>query len=44
MSRWAPRDAFFAKGRLRSLLESIAVRVILNDKVGLMGAARYATR
>jgi glucokinase len=36
-------DAFFAKGRLRPLLEGIAVRVILNDKVGLMGAARYAS-
>ena len=37
-------EAFFAKGRMRPLLEVMAVRVILNDKVGLMGAARYASR
>jgi glucokinase len=37
-------EAFFAKGRMRPLLEGMAVRVILNDKVGLMGAARYASR
>jgi glucokinase len=36
--------AFFAKGRMRPLLEGMAVRLILNDKVGLMGAARYASR
>jgi glucokinase len=34
--------AFLDKGRMRSLLESIPVRVITNDKVGLLGAARYA--
>jgi glucokinase len=37
-------EAFFAKGRMRPLLETMAVRVILNDKVGLLGAARYASR
>jgi glucokinase len=37
-------EAFFAKGRMRPLLEGMAVRVILNDKAGLIGAARYATR
>ncbi|MGH7359220.1 MAG: glucokinase, partial [Candidatus Rokuibacteriota bacterium] len=37
-------EAFFAKGRMRPLLERMAVRVVLNDKVGLMGAARYALR
>jgi glucokinase len=37
-------EAFFAKGRMRPLLEGMLVRVILNDKVGLMGAARYASR
>jgi len=35
-------DAFVHKGRLRPLLESIPVRVILNDKAALFGAARYA--
>jgi glucokinase len=37
-------EAFFAKGRMRRVLEGMAVRVILNDKVGLIGAARYAIR
>jgi glucokinase len=37
-------EAFFAKGRMRPLLEGMAVRVILNDKVGLIGAARHASR
>ena len=36
-------EAFVAKGRMRPVLEGMAVRVILNDKVGLMGAARYAS-
>jgi glucokinase len=35
--------AFTAKGRLRPLLEAMPVRVILNDKTALLGAARYAT-
>jgi glucokinase len=34
--------AFLNKGRLRSLLESVPVQVITNDKAGLLGAARYA--
>jgi glucokinase len=38
------REAFLAKGRMRPLLEGMAVRVILNDRVGLLGAARYASR
>jgi glucokinase len=29
---------------MRRVLEGMAVRVILNDKVGLIGAARYAIR
>jgi glucokinase len=37
-------EAFCAKGRMRPLLEGMAVRVILNDQVGLLGAARYASR
>ena len=35
-------DAFSQKGRFTHLLESIPVRVILNDKAALFGAARYA--
>lgn len=36
--------AFIAKGRLSALLESIPVRVIMNDKAALLGAARVAAR
>jgi glucokinase len=35
-------DAFAAKGRLRSLLETVPVRVVLNDRAALVGAARRA--
>jgi glucokinase len=35
-------EAFADKGRFRSLLESIPVRVIMNDKTALLGAANYA--
>jgi len=35
-------QAFLDKGRLRSLLETIPVQVITNDKAGLLGAARCA--
>ena len=35
-------EAFFAKGRLRPLLERVPVRVILNDNTALFGAARCA--
>jgi glucokinase len=35
-------QAFLEKGRLRSLLETIPVQVITNDKAGLLGAARCA--
>lgn len=37
------RAAFAAKGRLQALLQDIPVRVILNDRTALLGAARYAT-
>jgi glucokinase len=37
-------EAFTAKGRLKPLLETIPVRVILNEKTALLGAARYALR
>jgi glucokinase len=35
-------NAFTAKGRMRPLLQAIPVRVILNPKLALLGAARYA--
>jgi glucokinase len=35
-------EAFRAKGRLTPLLEAIPVRVILNQRVGVLGAARTA--
>ena len=36
-------QSFTAKGRMRPLLESMPVRIILNEKTGLLGAARYAS-
>jgi glucokinase len=36
------RRAFVAKGRMRPMLEAIPVRVVMNDRVGLVGAARAA--
>jgi glucokinase len=35
-------EAFIEKGRMRSLLAQIPIKVITNDRVGLIGAARYA--
>ncbi len=35
-------ESFTAKGRMRELLEKIPVRVILNDKAALIGAAHFA--
>jgi len=35
-------NAFVAKGRLQPLMETIPIKVITNDRVGLFGAARYA--
>jgi glucokinase len=35
-------QAFVGKGRMQSLLESIPVKVITNDKAALLGAARCA--
>lgn len=35
-------QAFVNKGRLRTLLETFPVKVIVNERVGLIGAARYA--
>ncbi len=43
---WLKRDdflqAFFAKGRMRPLLEKMPVRVILNERTALYGPAVYA--
>jgi glucokinase len=36
--------AFVAKGRMQTLLESMPVRVVINDKAALMGAARCALK
>ena len=35
-------QAFLSKGRLRRLMETIPVNVIMNDQLALLGAARYA--
>jgi glucokinase len=35
-------EAFVDKGRFRELLEQVPVRVILNDRAALLGAARAA--
>jgi glucokinase len=35
-------QAFLEKGRMRELLTSVPVRVIVNDKTALLGAARVA--
>jgi glucokinase len=34
-------QSFLDKGRMRSLLEDMPVRIVLNDDAGLIGAARY---
>jgi glucokinase len=36
-------NTFTAKGRMKPLLQAMPVRVILNDKTALLGAARFAT-
>ena len=35
-------EGFLAKGRMRPLLETMQVRIILDDRAALFGAARYA--
>jgi glucokinase len=35
-------ESFFAKGRMRQLLEAVPVSVVLNDKAALLGAAHFA--
>jgi len=37
-------EAFLGKGRMRPLLEAMPVRVILNDRAALLGAALHAAR
>lgn len=37
-------EAFFAKGRFGDFMKTIPVRVILNDRAALLGAARHALR
>jgi glucokinase len=37
-------DAYLDKGRLSPLLAAIPVRIIMNDKAALLGAARFAQR
>jgi glucokinase len=37
-------ESFASKGRLRSLLEGVPIRVIMNDKAALLGAARWILR
>jgi glucokinase len=34
-------EAFFAKGRMKSLLQEVPVKIVLNDDSGLIGAARF---
>jgi glucokinase len=36
-------QAFTDKGRMRPLLESMPVRIVLNDRTALLGAARHAS-
>jgi glucokinase len=43
LRRPAFRTSFAAKGRMSGLLEKMPVKVILNDSVALLGAARRAT-
>lgn len=35
-------ESFVAKGRMRGMMEKIPVRVVLNDKTALLGAAHFA--
>lgn len=37
------KESFLAKGRMASLLKDIPIKVIMNDKTALLGAARFAT-
>jgi glucokinase len=37
-------ESFLNKGRLRPLLETMPLHVVLNDETALLGSARYALR
>ncbi len=37
-------ERFGAKGRMRPLLESISLSIVMNDRAALQGAASYAAR
>jgi glucokinase len=37
-------DAFLDKGRMRPLMETMPVRLVLSDRMALQGAARFADR
>ena len=37
-------SAFADKGRMRALMERFPVRVVINEKAGLLGAALAASR
>jgi glucokinase len=34
-------DSFLDKGRMRSLLEAVPIKIVLNDDSGILGAARF---
>ena len=36
-------QAFVSKGRMQPLLEKVPIRVVNNDQVGVLGAARHAS-
>jgi glucokinase len=42
LARPAFLEAFLSKGRMRALLETVPVRLVLNDQTALLGAARHA--
>jgi glucokinase len=48
IATWLTREifieSFLDKGRMRPLLEAMPVRVVLNDRAALLGAARHARR
>ena len=42
LEKGAFMDGFLAKGRMRRLLETMPVKVVLDDRTALFGAARFA--
>ncbi len=44
LKRGSFMKAFLEKGRFQSLLETIPIRIVLNDQAALLGAAEYARR